>query len=92
MATMQFDLELIFPIRDAASAELMTLKAACLSNAGIIDARQRKIVEQRAQRFLGQNALQHSPAFERGMRAVGSIHAARAARNAHRGLIGLTTA
>jgi hypothetical protein len=55
MATMQFDLELIFPIRDAASAELMTLKAACLSNAGVIDARQREIVEQRAQRFLGQN-------------------------------------
>jgi hypothetical protein len=62
MATMQFDVELIFPIRDAASAKLMTLKAACLSNAGIIDARQRKIVEQRAQRFLGQNAFQHSSA------------------------------
>ena len=62
MATMQFDLELIFPIRDAASAELMALKAACLCNAGVIDARQREIVEQRAQRFLGQNVFQHSSA------------------------------
>jgi hypothetical protein len=62
MATMQFDLELIFPIRDAASAELMALKAACLCNAGVIDARQREIVEQRAQTFLGQNVFQHSSA------------------------------
>ncbi|MFZ1088641.1 MAG: hypothetical protein WAN75_05140 [Xanthobacteraceae bacterium] len=59
---MQFDLELIFPIRDAASAELMALKAACLCNAGVIDARQREIVEKRAQKFLGQNVFQHSSA------------------------------
>jgi hypothetical protein len=62
MATMQFDLELVFPIRDAASAELMALKAACLCNAGVIDARQREIVEERAQRFLEQNVFQHSSA------------------------------
>jgi hypothetical protein len=53
--TMQLDLELIFPIRDVPSAELMTLKAVCLWNAGVIDARQRKLVEQRAQQLLETN-------------------------------------
>jgi hypothetical protein len=52
MVTMQFNFELIFPIRDVPSAELMTLKAACLWNAGVIDARQKKLVEERAQKFL----------------------------------------
>jgi hypothetical protein len=50
--TMQLDLDLIFSIRDAASAEFMTVKAACLCNAGVIDIRQRKMVERRAQTFL----------------------------------------
>jgi hypothetical protein len=49
---MQLDIDLIFPIRDAASAELMTLKAACLWNAGVIDARQKKMVELRARKLL----------------------------------------
>jgi hypothetical protein len=53
--TMQLDLDLIFPILDVASAKLMTLKAACLWNAGVIDARQRKLVEQCAQQFLAPN-------------------------------------
>jgi hypothetical protein len=53
--TMQLDLDLIFPIRDVPSAELMTLKAVSLWNAGVIDARQRKLVEQRAQQFLEEN-------------------------------------
>jgi hypothetical protein len=48
---MAFDLDLIFPIRDVASADLMMLKATCLWNAGIIDDRQRKLVQQRAARF-----------------------------------------
>ncbi|HEY7243316.1 MAG TPA: hypothetical protein VH678_05470 [Xanthobacteraceae bacterium] len=46
------DLDLIFPIRDVPSAELMRVKAACLRNAGVIDAHQKKIVDQRAQEFL----------------------------------------
>ena len=50
---MPLDLGLLFPIRDGASAELMAFKAACLWNAGIINGRQRQVVEQRAQRFLG---------------------------------------
>jgi len=49
---MPLDLGLLFPIRDGASAELMAFKAACLWNAGIINGRQRQVVEQRAQRFL----------------------------------------
>jgi hypothetical protein len=51
MTSMAFDLDLIFPIRDVASADLMMLKATCLWNAGIIDDRQRKLVQQRAARF-----------------------------------------
>jgi hypothetical protein len=49
---MQLDLDLVFPIRDLASAELMRVKAACLQHAGVIDATQREIVERRARRFL----------------------------------------
>ena len=54
---MQLDLDLIFPIRDPMSAELMAVKAVCLWNAGVIDYRQRKIVEQRAQQFLTNHEL-----------------------------------
>jgi hypothetical protein len=60
--TMQLDLDLIFPILDVASAKLMTLKAACLWNAGVIDARQRRLVEQRAQQFLATNIPQGASA------------------------------
>jgi hypothetical protein len=49
MTTMSLDLDLIFPIRDVPSADLMMLKAACLWNAGIIDDRQRELVHQRAE-------------------------------------------
>lgn len=54
---MQLDLDLIFPIRDPMSAKLMAVKAVCLWNAGVIDYRQRKIVEQRAQQFLTNHEL-----------------------------------
>ena len=54
---MQLNLDLIFPIRDPMSAELMAVKAVCLWNAGVIDYRQRKIVEQRAQQFLTNHEL-----------------------------------
>ena len=60
--TMQLDFDLIFPIRDVASAELMTLKAACLWRAGVIDARQKTVVEQRAQKFLGTKMPQDASA------------------------------
>jgi hypothetical protein len=51
MTSTAFDLDLIFPIRNVASADLMMLKATCLWNAGIIDDRQRKLVQQRAAGF-----------------------------------------
>ena len=57
MTSTAFDLDLIFPIRNVASADLMMLKATCLWNAGIIDVRQRKLVQQRAARFLQGNAI-----------------------------------
>jgi hypothetical protein len=50
---MSLDLGLTFPIRDVPSADLMRLKATCLWNAGIIDDRQRELVQRRAERFLG---------------------------------------
>jgi len=63
MMIMQFNLDLIFPIRDAASAELMVLKARCLRSAGIIDLQQKNIVEQRAQQFLAkQESMQEASA------------------------------
>jgi hypothetical protein len=49
---MSLDLDLTFPIRDVPSADLMKLKATCLWNAGIIDAGERELVQQRAERFL----------------------------------------
>jgi hypothetical protein len=52
MSTMNLDVDLIFPISDVPSAELMMVKAACLWNAGVIDDRQRDLVQQRAERFL----------------------------------------
>jgi hypothetical protein len=57
MISMTFDLDFIFPIRDVASADLMLLKATCLWNAGIIDDRQRKLVQQRAARFMRGNVI-----------------------------------
>ena len=41
------DLELIFPIRDRPSAELMGLKADCLCRAGVIGERDRRWVQSR---------------------------------------------
>jgi len=49
---MSLDLDLIFPIRDVPSADLMVLKANCLWNAGIIDDRQRELVHYRAEQAL----------------------------------------
>src|ERR1700730_12693110 len=57
MTSTAFGLALMFPIRSVASADLMMLKATCLWNAGIIDDRQRKLVQQRAARFLQGNAF-----------------------------------
>jgi|SRR6516164_7761425 hypothetical protein len=52
LTTMSLDLDLIFPIHDLPSANLMMLKANCLWSAGIIGDRQREVVQNRAERFL----------------------------------------
>jgi hypothetical protein len=46
------DSELIFPIKDAASAALMLIKADCLHKAGIIDEAEKQYVHSRARTFL----------------------------------------
>ncbi len=58
-SAMQRDLELVFPIKDAASAALMTLKADCLHKkadclhkAGIINEAEKQHVHSRARTFL----------------------------------------
>lgn len=43
----QIDLELIFPVSDAASARFMALKADCLHRAGIITDLQRQEIQLR---------------------------------------------
>jgi hypothetical protein len=54
---MQRDIELIFPIKDAASAALMTIKADCLHKAGIINEAENQHVHSRARTFLGDATL-----------------------------------
>jgi hypothetical protein len=43
-----WDIELIFPIKDAASAALMLIKADCLYKAGIISEAEKQLVDSRA--------------------------------------------
>jgi hypothetical protein len=76
MTTMSLDLDLIFPIRDVPSADLMMLKAACLWNAGIIDDRQQELVHQRAEGFLRRD-LAVTPSWpSAGSSLAASPHAA----------------
>ena len=51
------DSELIFPIKDAASAALMLIKADCLLTAGIINEAEKQYVHSRARTFLNDQAL-----------------------------------
>jgi hypothetical protein len=53
-----WDIEIIFPIKDAASAALMVIKAECLHNAGIISNREKLWVHSRARPFLIDGALE----------------------------------
>jgi hypothetical protein len=43
---------LMFPIKDAASAALMLIKADCLHKAGVISEREKQLVESKARAFL----------------------------------------
>ena len=54
------DRELIFPIKDAASAALMLIKADCLHTAGIIDEAERQLVHSRARMFLDDAILKNA--------------------------------
>jgi hypothetical protein len=52
----RLDIDLIFPVRDTASAELMRLKADCLYAARIIDAPERRLVHERIAVAYGESA------------------------------------
>jgi hypothetical protein len=52
-----WDIELIFPIKDAASAALMVIKADCLHNAGVISEGEKQWVYSRARPFLADGTL-----------------------------------
>jgi hypothetical protein len=67
------DSELIFPIKDAASAALMLTKADCLHNAGIINEAQKQYVHSRARTFLGDVTLKDS-AFLKSRAAFAEEH------------------
>jgi hypothetical protein len=51
------DIEVIFPIKDAASAALMLIKADCLHKAGIISQVEKQLVDFRAGTFLDDATL-----------------------------------
>jgi hypothetical protein len=51
------DIEVIFPIKDAASAALMLIKADCLHTAGIINKAEKQYVHSRARTFLDHATL-----------------------------------
>jgi hypothetical protein len=52
-----WDIELIFPIKDTASAALMVIKADCLHKAGIINETEKEYVHSRAHTFLDDATL-----------------------------------
>ena len=51
------DIEVIFPIKDAASAALMLMKANCLHTAGIINDADKQYVHSKARTFLDDATL-----------------------------------
>jgi hypothetical protein len=55
-----WDIELIFPIKDAASAALMVTKADCLLNAGVISDGEKQWVHSRARQFLADGTLEEA--------------------------------
>ena len=52
-----WDIELIFPIKDAASASLMLIKADCLQKAGVISEAEKQWIYSRARTFLADTTL-----------------------------------
>jgi hypothetical protein len=58
---MQRSLEAIFPIKDAASAALMAIKADCLRKARIISDQEKQWVDSRVRTFLHDAVLRTQP-------------------------------
>jgi hypothetical protein len=56
-----WDIELIFPVKDVASAALMVIKADCLHNAGVISDGEKQWVYSRARPFLPDETLKTQP-------------------------------
>jgi hypothetical protein len=58
-STMQrpLDIEVIFPITDAASAALMAIKADCLRKAGVISDQEKQRVDARVRKFVHEAVL-----------------------------------
>jgi len=52
-----WDIELIFLVKDVASATLMVIKADCLHNAGVISDEDKQWVHARARSFLADGTL-----------------------------------
>ena len=50
-------IELIFPVKDVASATLMVIKADCLHNAGVISDGEKQLVQSGARPFLADGTL-----------------------------------
>ena len=55
-----WDIELIFPIKDAASAALMLVKADCLHKAGIISEAEKQLVNSSARTFVDDATLKNA--------------------------------
>jgi hypothetical protein len=55
-----WDIELIFPIKDAASAALMLVKADCLHKAGIISEAEKQSVDSSARTFVDDATLKNA--------------------------------
>jgi hypothetical protein len=55
------DMELIFPISDEPSAQLMSLKAECLQSAGLISKREERAVLGKAAKALTASNCKPSP-------------------------------
>ena len=77
-----WDIELIFPIKDAASAALMVIKADCLHNAGVISDGERQWVQSRARPFLADGTLKR-----RGLIAPGKVPTPDARRRTASGIL-----
>ena len=55
-----WDIALFFPIKDAASAALMLIKADCLHKAGIVSEAEKQWVHSRARTFLADAPLNNA--------------------------------